>query len=294
MFRHVIVGVDGKSSGRDAIALGARLADRDGRLSLAHVEPGESVPRRASSLDFDRVQREESLTLLEREREAAGVRAQLLHKASESIGRGLHLLAEEHEGDLLVVGSCHRGRAGRVLLGDNARDTLIGSPCPVAIAPSGYAGCAHPFGNIGVAYDGSPHSREALAVGRRLARREDASVRALRVLSRHVAPFMIGYGSMWAKATEIDVKAARDDLDVPPEVERDVVLGVAAERLAQFSTEVDVLAVGSREHGPLGRVLLGSTSQQLAHTAGCPLLVVAHDAARVPVGSGSATSATAG
>jgi hypothetical protein len=35
------------------------------------------------------------------------------------------------------------------------------------------------------------------------------------------------------------------------------------------------LVVGSRGYGPVGRLIHGSTSQQLARTARCPLLVLA-------------------
>ena len=40
---------------------------------------------------------------------------------------------------LIVVGSTHTGRAGRVLPGSTAERLLHGSPCPVAVAPKGYA-----------------------------------------------------------------------------------------------------------------------------------------------------------
>ena len=37
MFKNVLVGVDGRPNGRDAIALASQLADPDGKLTLAHV-----------------------------------------------------------------------------------------------------------------------------------------------------------------------------------------------------------------------------------------------------------------
>jgi hypothetical protein len=37
MFRRVLVGVDGRSGGRDAIALARRLAAPDGVITLAHI-----------------------------------------------------------------------------------------------------------------------------------------------------------------------------------------------------------------------------------------------------------------
>ena len=50
-FRRVIVGVDGRTGGRDAIALGRMLSGSETRLMLAHVHPGEegTTPADASS-----------------------------------------------------------------------------------------------------------------------------------------------------------------------------------------------------------------------------------------------------
>jgi nucleotide-binding universal stress UspA family protein len=52
------------------------------------------------------------------------------------------------------------------------------------------------------------------------------------------------------------------------------VYGRAAEELAIFSASVDLLVVGSRGYGPVGRLVHGSTSQQLARISRCPLLVL--------------------
>ena len=50
--------------------------------------------------------------------------------------------------------------------------------------------------------------------------------------------------------------------------------GDAAEELALYGASVDLLIVGSRGYGPIGRLVHGSTSQRLAHIARCPLLVL--------------------
>jgi len=53
-----------------------------------------------------------------------------------------------------------------------------------------------------------------------------------------------------------------------------VVVGDTGAELTAFGDEVDLLVVGSRAHGPLRRVMLGSTSLHLTHAARCPLLVI--------------------
>ena len=45
------------------------------------------------------------------------------------------------------------------------------------------------------------------------------------------------------------------------------------EQLAGVSKDIDLLIVGTRNSGPLGGLLTGSTSNHLARRAHCPLLV---------------------
>ena len=59
MFENILVGVDGRQGGRDAIALAKRLAAPDATITLAHVYGSEWSIGRAAPLAFQ-VAREES------------------------------------------------------------------------------------------------------------------------------------------------------------------------------------------------------------------------------------------
>jgi nucleotide-binding universal stress UspA family protein len=57
-------------------------------------------------------------------------------------------------------------------------------------------------------------------------------------------------------------------------VERRVVEGAPATVLVDESRQADLLIVGSRGHGGFAGLLLGSVSQQCAHHAACPVVIV--------------------
>jgi nucleotide-binding universal stress UspA family protein len=58
------------------------------------------------------------------------------------------------------------------------------------------------------------------------------------------------------------------------EVERQVIEGAPAAVLVERSRDADLLVVGSRGHGGFAQLLLGSVSQQCAHHAECPVVIV--------------------
>jgi nucleotide-binding universal stress UspA family protein len=58
------------------------------------------------------------------------------------------------------------------------------------------------------------------------------------------------------------------------EVERHVVEGAPGAVLVEESRGADLLVVGSRGHGGFAQLLLGSVSQQCAHHAECPVVIV--------------------
>jgi nucleotide-binding universal stress UspA family protein len=274
VFRKVLVGVDGRFGGRDAIALARQLTAEDGQLVLAHVYPWRGDP---SLRDYGRYEAAEGVharDLLTAAREEAGVRAELRWSACTSPGRGLHELAESLGSDLLVVGSCARGLLGRVMVGDDTRAALDGAPCAVAVAPAGYAEHSATIRRIGVGYDGSPGSECALDAARTLAGELGARLAALEVVAFPAYPFRAAGAGDDASIREL-IRDARDRVAAISDVEPHGAYGRAAEELARWGETVDLLVIGSRGYGPVGRLVHGSTSRTLIQTAHCPLLVLA-------------------
>ena len=274
MFKSVLVGVDGRPNGRDAIALASHLTDPDGKLTLVHVHSGDLRPSHAISPGLVREEREASHTLLERERAAAEVSAELVSVVAMSPGRGLHEQADERGCDLLVVGSCSHGAFGRAMLGDDTRAALNGAPCAVAIAPLGYAEHPTPIAKIGVAYNASPESEAALAMAHSLAAANRASVHALEVVMIPTYAYTGIMPPAIGESIDMMLQEANSRTKELPDVDGRAVYGLAGEELAAFGDEVDLLIVGSRGYGPVKRLVLGSTSEYLQRHARCSLLVL--------------------
>ena len=275
-FRCVVVGVDGRTGGRDAIALARMLAGAGTRLLLARVYAGAPIEIEAAKLDPAKLSggSAEAQRVLEEERARAEIAAELVPVGASSVGRGLDGLAESEHADLLVVGSSHRGFLGRVFVGDDTRGALNGAPCAVAVAPLGYAQALGTISTIGVGYDGSSESEAALALARELAREHGASLRALKVV-QILSSSYAGFGGVaWGDALETVLADAKRSMTEIPGVQGDAALGVPGEELAAFGDEVDLLLVGSRAYGPVRRLMLGSTSHYLIGHARCPLLVI--------------------
>lgn len=280
MFENVLVGVDGRPSGRDALDLAARLMDPDGHLTLAHMYTGELLPMRAVAPGQASEQRRASQELLERERAAADLEGELVSLPGTSPGRALHEQAEEQDADLLVVGSTSRGALGRAMLGDDTRAALNGAPCAVAIAAVGYAERSKPIAEVGVAYNDSPESRDALALAQEIAAPTKASVRALEVVSIPTYAYTGLLSPDLGDSMNAILEEASERMRKLPGVEGRAVYGLPGEELATFGDEVDILVVGSRGYGPLRRLVVGSTSDFLERHARCSLLVLPRGASR--------------
>jgi len=294
MFKNVLVGVDGRGGGRDAIGLATKLLDKAGKLTLAHAHQGLTNPYHVIIPGLIKEEQEASAKLLEDEYAQAGVAAELVSVVAESPGQGLHEQAEEQGADLLVVGSSKRSLLGRVFIGDDASAALNGAPCAVAIATAGYSQLGRTLEKLGVAYNGSPESENALEVARELARETGASIAALEVV--HLSAYAFGglvAAPPMGDAIEDMLNQAQARMSELQGVDGRASYGLVGEDLAAFGDEVDLLIVGSRSYGPVRRLVFGSTSAHLERHARCSLLVlprgtnraapvVDHDEAAVP------------
>jgi nucleotide-binding universal stress UspA family protein len=285
MFDNVIVGVDDYDAGRDAVGLATRLASGKRRLTFAYVEvvalkPPDSGDASESPVCRRAMERLASLA------DEAGVDAEVLCVEARSVASGLHELGVRRRGDLLVIGASRRDEYDRAFVRDDTREVLRHAPCAVAVAPMGFATRPPSMHKIGVAYDGSPESEQALALARRLARERGAELSAVHAVPE---PISTGRGMTgarlvndpWRAQSEIDeaVGNARSQMAQLDDVEPHATSGNATEELARYGASVDLLIIGSHKYRPLEAWMsVQSTAQQLADSAPCPLLVLSSGA----------------
>jgi nucleotide-binding universal stress UspA family protein len=271
MFDEVVVGVGDDSTGRDALALGKKLVSAQGRLTLVHVLVVASKPAPDSGAVGDAAKRRyacERLTALARE---SSVSAQVECVEARSVRRGLNEFASSRDADLLVVGTTPPDDTSPVPLRDHTREVLEDPPCPVAVAPLGYAARPAAVRRIGVAYDGSDQSEQALILGRRLATERDGELSAFDAVR---PPLYIHDPWNVEAETEAEVEATRRRVAATRGVKVEARSGDAADELSRYSESVDLLVIGAHKYRPIDHLLNGSTSQRLTGRAASPLLVL--------------------
>jgi nucleotide-binding universal stress UspA family protein len=285
MFDNVIVGLDDYDAGRDAVGLATQLASGKRRLTFAYVEvialkPPDSAGVSESADCRRAMERLASLA------DEAGVDAEVLCVEARSVASGLHELGMSRRADLLVIGASRRDEYDRAFVGDDTREVLGHAPCAVAVAPMGFATSPPIMHKIGVAYDGSSESEQALALARRLARERGAELSAFHAVPepiytsrRSTAARLVN--DPWSGQAEIDeaVEKARSQMVQLGDVEPVATSGDAAEELARYGASVDLLIIGSHKYRPFEAWMsVQSTAQQLADSAPCPLLVLSSGA----------------
>jgi nucleotide-binding universal stress UspA family protein len=277
----IVIAVDASERSPDALALGRLLADSTAApVVLMSVFPHDPLADPADAM-YTRA-REEALSILVELGEQAGLvapDAQVI--AGNFAARELQRVSEQQATGVIVLGSTHRGPVGRLLPGGVGERLLTGAACPIAIAPRGYADDPPArLTRIGVAFDGSDESHQALSAARQLARSSGAKLRVISVLERltfgTVATGRTGGASinerMRAEQREAlaEVAAGQPDEEMEPRL----LEGSPGDALAEESADLDLLVTGSRGYGPRAAVLLGTTTHTLMRKAACPGLIL--------------------
>ena len=132
---------------------------------------------------------------------------------------------------------------------------------------------------IVVGVDGSESSRAALQWAVDEARRRNAVVEVIHAWHQ---PFMTGYAYLgeidlgdFVTEAENTLEAAIAAVDsTGVTIEKKVMAGGASQVLVEQAKGATLLVVGSRGRGGFSGLMLGSVSQQVAHHAPCPIVII--------------------
>ncbi|WP_158412219.1 universal stress protein [Ilumatobacter nonamiensis] len=178
------------------------------------------------------------------------------------------------DGDAVVVGRRGIGQIRHRLLGSVSRDLATNARGPVVIVPDGWE--PRPIRSVVVGFDGSDHAKAALAWTLANAPTE-ARVEALIAidLMPWLQPELVleRHGDDVA-AAEDRIRAAAAEVDPDGRAAQRIVLHSPKQALAEAMSDADLVVVGPRGMGAIGRSVLGSVTTWLLQDAACPVAVV--------------------
>lgn len=278
---------------RHAIALAQRF---EARLTVVHVIPPVlsygGVPPYSPALAVVspplRKQVEEELRTFVEPAVAAHVPTQVDVREGDP-WREIERAAEELPADFVVMGTHGYGGFEHLLLGSVAEKLLRRLPCPVLTV-------CHEEGRtweapglvrrILCATDLSESSPATIAFALALAEKHQAAITLLHVIdslpdpTEHVYMAVPEIGALRhdleQRAREQLHQAVSDEVRAGGAITECVTLGRAYKEILRVAAEqkADLIVMGTRGHGPLGRMIFGSTSHHVVRAASCPVVTM--------------------
>ena len=283
----VAVGVDGSEPSNAALDWAAAEAERRGwtlEIVCSYSLPsytGASLEGAFSALDDDHLRRDAQHVVDEAANRVA--RDGLAITTTLDTGDPAGVLIDiSREVSLVVVGTRGGGGFADRLLGTVSSAVPAHAHCPTVVVPfKGEAERFMPVRRIVVGLDGSESARIAMRRAVDEAHAWDAELTTIAAV-----PIPPGIGLGWVpdaidrREVLADVQTALENTVTEAVDGRDVrakmhaLDGNAAALMAEFSTAVELLVVGTRGRGGFRGLLMGSTSQAVLHHAACPVMVV--------------------
>ncbi len=134
-----------------------------------------------------------------------------------------------------------------------------------------------------VASDASEYSRHALSVAVEYAKQFNAEIELIHVVTQPTMAYPDLAGNFLLYSDEQIAEIGKDVLDATLEgidmgqvpITRKVISGYPATAiLDELRRDIDLVVMGSKGHGPIASVFVGSVTQRVLAEAPCPVLVV--------------------
>lgn len=286
----ILVAIDGSSDARAAVAWLGRLplpADQTVRVVTVVIPP-------IAFIDVDKAQAVRAGLIAEARRLVDDTASELRVGGDAARGEvvveddareAIVATARDWNADLIAMGARGLGAVARFFLGSVSLSVARHAPCSVLVCK----GLPRELDAITVALDGSGHGRQALGwLTGALALPPATRLRLLGVAEAHHYPSRTpSIGSAWGVAVaalkaerraqlEAELCAAAASLRARlPATETALLTGEPADMIVRdVERGTDLVVVGARGLGVIGRLLLGSVSESVLTHAACSVLIV--------------------
>ncbi len=280
---HVVVGVDGSDSSRQALDWAVEEATR--RNLLLHVLCAWSSDYTAETVaPVVAGMADESRSIAE----AAAARARAASPELDVVTSTVHaqaasaLIAASRHADTVVVGARGVGALTEAVLGSTSMQLAAYASCPVVVVREPPSRRAGPH-RVVVGVDGSDLSSDATGYAFEQASRRGLGLTVVHAWDAHVYTSAVAlsvlvepWGELVAEQELITSEAIARWAEKFPDVDvrTRVTQGRPADVLVDSSEGAELVVVGSRGRGGFRGLLLGSVSRSVLHRAHCPVAVV--------------------
>lgn len=274
-----LIGVDGSEHSRVAMAWALKRAtERGAHVELMHVADDSFLSESVAFLSEAQAASEQMLA-----NEISYAQSELGF-AGEISGTAVvgHPIAEveraSKHADLLILGAHTGGRFAGSVFGTRAVKVAAVAHCPVAVIP---AEMSHDGRGVVVGVDGSDASKRAIAFAA-----EEASFRGVPLIAVYawMPPLTPGLEYLWSEELVTAQQSAAEEAIAigvaglaerypDLEVRREIVQAPPVTALLKVAEDAELVVVGSRGHGGISRLLLGSVSHGVLNALPTPTIV---------------------
>jgi len=288
---HILTATDFSEASLPALTIAGQWAKAYGaRLSIVHAfdpmplgaaanYPSTNVAAAANAVELSELANRELDRACEGRFEGVEVTRELIQQPAAWLG--IRDYAEDHDVDLIVLGTHGRTGVERLLIGSTAERVTRHAHCPVLVVRGAAPESSFPR-HVLVATDFSPQSERAFEPARELAVRCGAKLTVGHVYDS--SPIMLGEHPAFTDAAALDAELKRKLRAVMEER----FAGVAGVRtallaaaspvvgLADYAREenVDLIVIATHGRSGLARVLMGSVAERIVRHASCSVLIV--------------------
>lgn len=277
----IVCPTDLSEASLEAVPLATRMARLHGAdLHLLHVHLLHSISPSEEDVPFPG----EAEARAELESSADEIQwNQVVHEIRRGVNAAPTILeyADEHDADMIVMGSHGRRGFRRLLLGSVTEEVVRMSPCPVLVVRNRPEKPApREVDRVIVPVDFSISTSSVIETARELASALDVPLELLHAVepipyAQMSYPIAIDHEDFRTHAQK-RLQGYADDVELEQGVTARTVIGMADQVVIEAAerSASPMVVMSSHGHSGLARALLGSTAERLLRHAPCPVMIV--------------------